>query len=254
MGLEDLKRVVRFAAGYLQYRTGYDRHDALSQYIRLAKQYEVPEQVDGYAAKYQELKEVLDAMLTFCQTHVDAVCSNDFSCKVLDYGCGSGRYLRLLQNYDIYGVDANRYTLQKHTKTLVPKAKLYAFDLSDPHDVEAAAFLERYRCRFDVICSMTVIQFIRRSRIELWFARIATLLKPNGRIILNFPVPKDLFDRYHVGYIRYTPLEIERLLQKNGCRIVSAQSNIYNQKFDRYQPQPVDYGYNIVAEKIAPCE
>ncbi len=247
--MENFKRFVRFFSGYIQVQMGIDKSSALDKYIEISKQYTIPEQIDGYIAKYEDLQSELEQMLLFCKEEVENSCQGKTSCKVLDYGCGSGRYMELLAQYDIYGIDANSYTLEKFTHKKVPKAKLFSLDFTEMNDTQTQKFIQIHQGTFDVVYSITVIQLLRRSQIGLWFDNMTKVLKVGGKIILNFPVPKDLIDRYHVGYVRYTPEEIIGFLQSRGFKIEKAFSNIYHDSFLKYQPKEVDYGYNIVAIK-----
>ncbi len=247
--LEDIKSFIKFVNGYFRMKIKMDKNSAIDKYIEISKQYDVGEQIDGYVTLHNELKPILKNMLHFCQTEVKKSCGDNNKCKILDYGCGSGRYLALLKNYDLYGIDANQYTLDHFTSKKVPQAKLYQLDFTDIKDKKVEVFLQEHQNSFDIIYSMSVIQFLQMSKIDLWFDAVTKLLKKDGKIILNFPLPKEFFDRYHIGYLRFTPQEIIYKLESRGCKIVYSSSNFYNEELLKYQTREIDYGYNIVAIK-----
>ncbi len=247
--ITNIKRFIKFLYGYILFITGWDKNRAIEQYEQIAKTYTVPEQIDGYVKSYTDLRQVLEQMIDFLHEEVALICTERSFCKILDYGCGSGRYMKTLQKHNLYGIDANRYTLEHITPKYVPDAKLFHLDFTDIRNEAMLHFLLEHKESFDIIYSITVIQFLQRSKIDLWFANIAKLLKPGGYLILNFPLPKDMIDRYHIGYMRYTPEEIKKFLECYDFKIEKEFSNIYREKLYRYQSHKVDYGYNLVAKK-----
>ena len=240
---------LRELKGIFEYKLGIDYSKAIQMHAHLSKKYNVPEQANGYVERYNELKDVLDKLRSFVISLVRKKCGENPNCKILDYGCGTGRYLELLCEYNIYGIDANCHVLEKFTKKSVPEAKLFCLDFTN-NSKEVVDFIHKNQSSFDVIYSIQVIQLLRRSKIDTWFDNISKLMKPSGIFIIHFPTPCNISDRNRPGYVRYMPKEIVKMLEMRGFKIIFSESHIFKQIFNSYRPHKEDFGYFVVAEKV----
>jgi 2-polyprenyl-3-methyl-5-hydroxy-6-metoxy-1,4-benzoquinol methylase len=114
------KNLVKFVYGFIVFKLKIDNNNSINFYTKISKKYHILEQIDRYVNKYQELNKELEYMLSYIKSNVKKYYP-DYSSNILDYGCGSGRYLKKLDKYNIYGIDANSYVLdnitqKKHSK------------------------------------------------------------------------------------------------------------------------------------------
>lgn len=117
--------------------------------------------------------------------------------KVLDLGCGNGRYYELLKNTDYTGLDTSE-ELIKIAKEKYPNAKF---------QVEDALNLSFQDNSFDKIYSIAVLHHIPSNELRLEFLKEAKrVLKPNGRLTLT--VWKFHQKKERSLLIRYTILKI----------------------------------------------
>ncbi len=95
--------------------------------------------------------------------------------RVLDAGCGTGRWARLLadRGATVVGVDLSPTAIAT-ARRLVPEAEFHCQDLL------AMRFPPQH---FDLIVSVTVLQHLPYQEQESVFWRFGQLLKPNGYVV-----------------------------------------------------------------------
>jgi SAM-dependent methyltransferase len=109
--------------------------------------------------------------------------------KVLEFGCGTGRYLVGLRDRtgaQVFGVDMDAGLLARARSQGLPVARIDA----------SRARLPFGDGSFDAVLSTNVIEHIPRPLYEQYLAEIHRVLKPDGRFAVgapNYPI-KRLFD------------------------------------------------------------
>ncbi len=210
-------------------------------------------QVDGYVQQHKEKKELIkflkDELIKIIKQHLSA------SDKVLDFGCGTGRYLKELEQvdaYDLHGTDISKNTIDNYASKRLSQSKLFALDI-----FKNKKFLSENEQSFDLIYSITVLEYIHPYDIGNLFKKLASLLKAKGKLILQFPLPNDFFDRYGYGYFRYPAIMVEKVLRKNGFKIIQSSkvsellSDAIRSQSEKInvQESPNTFGHLIVAQK-----
>jgi SAM-dependent methyltransferase len=104
--------------------------------------------------------------------------------------------------------------------------------------------LDQIECLFDVICSLEVIEHLTLDEIEPWLARLRTLLKPGGRLVLSTPntyyPPAYLRDATHRTPLCYD--ELGGLVEMSGLH-VERIVRIYNDPLWRYVARRWVFGW-----------
>jgi cyclopropane fatty-acyl-phospholipid synthase-like methyltransferase len=122
---------------------------------------------------------------------------------VLDIGCGPGLYLQDFENrensdaYSLMGLDISSEMI-KLAESNTSKVKLQVADFM-LHDFGTQ--------KFDFIYMIGALQYISRSDIKKFFAKIADLLNEKGCLMISYPHAigyKDLMYS-HIAYIQYSP-------------------------------------------------
>ncbi len=99
-----------------------------------------------------------------------------FGEKVLDWGCGNGRFCEIFKDTDYYGVDVSE-KLIKVAKTQHPKAKFQVINLLD------LPFPDNF---FDKIICLAVLHHIPSEEFRIQFLKEGKrVLKPEGTLILT---------------------------------------------------------------------
>lgn len=227
---------------------GLDGSLAVGYWRQKGEQRELEDvQVDGYDERFEELKPILDEMAADLEAHVmPRVCDGG---AVLDFGCGTGRYLASFVGLDgvrAVGIDVSEAILDNFTRPKYPSGEFHATDLTADH-----AFTEQNRGVFDAIFGMSVIQYVRPSRMSVLFGHFAELLRPGGIVYLAFPHPQSRWDEVsNLGYVRYRPEAVERLLESAGLEVAESCAIHYRDRItgiDR-SGRP-NYGYVVVGRK-----
>ncbi|WP_172834247.1 class I SAM-dependent methyltransferase [Nitrospira japonica] len=99
-------------------------------------------------------------------------------CRILDLGCGTGRYLRLVNQpgASVVGMDLSQGMLVRAMQTLVPKASIAWVQAS----FERFPFADG---SFDRVISGLILDHVHDLR--SFFHQIAAVLRPGGRLILS---------------------------------------------------------------------
>jgi SAM-dependent methyltransferase len=175
----------------------------------------VREVIDGYS-NHKKMEKILDNLKNKIYETAQSFIIKDSI--VMDYGCGSGRYLEMFRNVQLVGVDSNNIVLEKITKNKIPSAKLLCLDLTNKEQTNN--LIKQYQHNIDFLYSTIVLQHIPRSKIKQFFKGIASLVKKNGGIAFAFPTSLDFYERYgEAYYIRYSDVEIRKILLKNNFLI-----------------------------------
>ncbi len=99
------------------------------------------------------------------------------TCRILDMGCGTGRYLRRLtpSTYRITGIDLSKNMLSRARQTIGSRK-----DISLVH--ASVTFLPFHPCSFDRIMSGLVIDHV--GSVEPFFSQLSDVLVPGGRAVV----------------------------------------------------------------------
>jgi ubiquinone/menaquinone biosynthesis C-methylase UbiE len=125
--------------------------------------------------------------------------------KILDLGCGNGRFFELLEDKDInyIGVDFSGKLIEIARKKY-PGTKFQTADALD------LSFPNNY---FDKIYSVAVLHHIPSKQLRLQFLKEARrILKPNGLLILTVWKPKSKKD--WSLFLKYTTLKLIGKLER----------------------------------------
>lgn len=104
-------------------------------------------------------------------------------CRILDLGCGTGRYLRLVTQpgVSIVGMDLSRGMLARARRTVIPTGPV----------AWVQASLEQFpfpNGTFDRVISGLVLDHV--NDIDAYFRRVAAVLQPGGRLVLSAVHPE----------------------------------------------------------------
>ena len=213
------------------------------QYELLAENDDKPKAfVDGYVSQFDapETKHFFNKVHSLL---IKLIAPSSGNLSVLDVGCGTGRYLSAIQkefpHIQLYGLDASENTIKNYTEKLVG-IKCVCNDLSTNENPFA-------NITFDLVYSITVIQYIPFYKINVFIARISALVNPGGRIVLQFPQSETSgFNLVsNLNYTRYSPIKICNILKAKGFLILESAS------LDSTIAESVHlYGHYIVALKM----
>jgi ubiquinone/menaquinone biosynthesis C-methylase UbiE len=148
-------------------------------------------------------------------------------CKVLEIGCGSGRYaLRLAETVGcrITGLDLNSHGI-RNANQLASQAGLTSIAKFEECDVSGKLPFEN--CSFDAVFSNDVLCHIPGRPAVL--AEICRVIKPGGLLLYSDALVvggllshEEIATRSSIGYYAFSPLgENERLLEAAGFRVKS---------------------------------
>jgi SAM-dependent methyltransferase len=215
-----MKKIVKLLVQLLKIFFKLDSQKLIiDRFVNTANATETREIIDGYA-KYNEMSEILNGLKNkVFQVSEQYTQDGDL---IVDFGCGSGRYLEMFEKRSLVGVDSNNIVLERITTNKIPDAKLYCIDLTNKKQMDN--FVQEYRNSIDFLYTTIVLQHIPRSKIKKLFRNIELLLKKQGVITLAFPTSLDFYERYGESYyIRYSDVEIRKILLKNNFIIRSLE-------------------------------
>lgn len=147
--------------------------------------------------------------------------------SVLDIGCGTGLFLKDLENSDLelYGVDLNAAFLEK-AKQLVPKATYYR-----------GSFLDKFvgNKTFDLLSCFSVLMYIEPSRIEEFFDKMYALLNKDGFVFIQYIHALSYRDLLYpdITYTKYSPERIDKIVSKKFS-VVKHEHFYYSHKVGKY--------------------
>ena len=162
-GVQGTQRIVRCrACGMIYENPRYPEETILAGYMSAAD--------DGHDSQYpQRVRSFLRALQKSARDLPPP------GAKVLDIGCAGGAFLDAARDfgYQVSGLEPSRI--------LAERARRRGFDVAhgtiDKHDLAHGAY--------DLICLWDVIEHLCEPRQAL--AKIRELLKPDGRLLINFP-------------------------------------------------------------------
>jgi cyclopropane fatty-acyl-phospholipid synthase-like methyltransferase len=167
--------------------------------------------------------------------------------SLLDLGCGAGAYLKeFVDNYKCTGIDLHIDMIERGREN-VPNAELIQADFLK---------LELTK-KFDLIYSVSVLEFIPPSRIEKFLKKIYDSLNPRGYVFIHYPhaLRKKDLNYPDLYYIEYSPSMVEKIAQK-FFDIIEHKHGYDDRKVNDYDTQPYNpgertykNGYLLIARK-----
>lgn len=154
--------------------------------------------------------------------------------KILDVGCGSGRFLKNMQKrgWEVYGVDTSREACKLANEEL--KQNIFNREL------EECPFPDAY---FDVITLWHVLEHVLNPNQVL--REINKILKGNGILIIEVPSIKNpVFELTKENYFaldtprhlyHYTPKTLELMLNKNDFVILNRSFPLMGSPFSLFR-------------------
>lgn len=128
--------------------------------------------------------------------------------RILDFGCGKGRYLRGIASLGlvVVGVDAN--------PTYISEARSAGFAAYSPDELDGEV-----AGGFDVILLSHVVEHLGPAELAILIPRLCRMLRPDGRLIILTPTPGERF--YHdFSHVRpYLPQSIRHAFGQTGAPI-----------------------------------
>ena len=150
--------------------------------------------------------------------------------RILDIGSGAGAYLKTFaKNYRVVGIDLNKDMIEAG-KINVPEAE---FILAD--------FLSYdFHQTFQFIYSVSVLEFIPPSKLQLFFDKVHQLLAPGGVFYLNYPPAISKRGLYYpdLYYIEYSPLKIEQTAARCELIITKHEHAFDGRKITTFDASP----------------
>lgn len=171
--------------------------------------------------------------------------------KVLDIGCGVGLYLKDFPNdVNLTGIDVS--------KSYITKA---SSQLNSPSFYCGNYLNFIFDSKFFFIYSISVLQYVKPSKINLFIMKLNKDLFINGYVFLQYPHANTKLDLYYpnLAYIKYSPLFLEKLFRLNGFKILNHTHSFDNRniskRFDekKYKTSIIESfkdGAILIAQKI----
>jgi cyclopropane fatty-acyl-phospholipid synthase-like methyltransferase len=136
--------------------------------------------------------------------------------RVLDLGCGSGlpSTLRLVERFDVTGVDISAEQLRRAAQNL-PAAELIHADIAEVEFAPGS---------FDGVVSFYVLGHLPREYLGPLFRRVCSWLRPSGAFLTSLGVGDDPDGRetwlgVPMFFSSHTPERNRELLKQAGLRI-----------------------------------
>lgn len=203
-----------------------------------------PQEMAGFSTRH-EVQEAIDKthhdLLQVVQTYVPP------GAAILDIGCGPGTYLKDFEGrYRLTGIDLNQQ--------MIAAAERHLSGAELIHD----DFMARdFSQTFQLIYSVSVLEFIPPSQLRAFFRKVHHLLEPDGLLFLHYPHALTYADTLYpdLYYIEYSPRKVEKEL-KHLFKIIKHAHGYDGRKIDLYDSQPYrtgertfKNGYLLVAMK-----
>lgn len=123
---------------------------------------------------------------------------------ILDVGCGTGLYLKDIDDlgFNLHGIDLSSQMIDAAKNHL----KGIQFHVGD-------IMTYKFNTKFDLIYSISVLEYISRNDISSHFKKLAELLNENGVIFIHYPHALNLRDTLYpdLDYIKYSPNVISKI-------------------------------------------
>lgn len=208
----------------------------------------IDEQVDGVDSKKNKEMIVNEIKTLIC----NIIRNNSKSgYNILDFGCGTGRYLKELENnheYNLFGLDIAENVIENYTRNNVKSATLVSTNI-----LKNDTFINKYDSYFDLIYSITTLEYIAPYDLNKLFGKFKILLVEDGVLILKFPIPANFIESITPRYFRHQPIVIENKLKKNGFVILESKglgTDIRIKRFNKDNPKIREYEYVVISRKI----
>jgi SAM-dependent methyltransferase len=196
-------------------------------------------------SKRKEVQEAID------KTHLDLISTAEKHLpnggRVLDIGCGAGAYLQDFDNrYTLYGIDLNEQMIRRGRKEL-PHVNFLEADFMK-HDFDTS---------FNLVYSVSVLEFIPPSRLKAFFRKIHLLLEDDGILFLHYPHALNYLDTWFpdLYYVEYSPSVIEESIRK-GYDLLKHEHGFDGRKVEVFDREPFEpgtrtfkNGYLLIARK-----
>ena len=168
--------------------------------------------------------------------------------SILDIGCGTGLYLEEFSgsDYMLYGIDMS--------KQMINVAKQH---LPNVHFVIGDFMRQKIDRKFNLIYSISVLEYISRTDMHAFFRKLHTSLAQNGIIFIHYPHALSAYDLMYpdLNYIKYSPYVVERISSKY-FDILSHKHGFDNRIVKRFDANPYKStrgtfknGYLLIARK-----
>jgi len=182
-------------------------------------------------------------------------------CKILDFGCGAGEFLKRLHKlgHSVVGIDHSENMLYAARKFIPKTIELVHGDHESPVFDD-----DKYRNYFDIITAVHSLEWI--ENIETTFANFHKVLKPGGIILFAvFPKVhivdslkiKDLFEDFDSetnptkGYANFGGVRVPTFIRDASFFDTYFSGNGYQKILETYPPYPKYFlqEYNWTASK-----
>lgn len=203
-----------------------------------------PQEMAGFSAR-REVQEAIDKTHRDLQHTVQKYLPEGG--RVLDIGCGAGAYLKDFdKRYTLYGIDLHQQMIRRGRQEL-PQATFIEEDFMR-HDFDTT---------FNLIYSVSVLEFIPPSRLKAFFRKIHLLLEEDGILFLHYPHALRYLDTWFpdLYYIEYSPADVEEAVRK-GYEILKHEHGFDGRTVDIYDRAPYEpgnrtfkNGYLLIARK-----
>lgn len=199
-------------------------------------------------AGLSETEEVMEARNKTVQDLKDLVKNKlQPGASLLDLGCGAGAYLKEFENnYKCTGIDLHIDMIERG-REYVPNAELIQAD-----------FLKlQLNKKFDLVYSVSVLEFIPPSRLTEFLKKIHDTLNPGGYLFIHYPHALSKKDLYYpdLYYIEYSPAVLEKTAKK-FFDIIDHKHGYDDRKVNDYDTKPYNpgqrtykNGYLLIARK-----
>jgi ubiquinone/menaquinone biosynthesis C-methylase UbiE len=143
--------------------------------------------------------------------------------NVLDVSCGSGAYLKLLNekrsSLYIEGWDISKDSINNYAKYAVPKGHFFIVDLEKKNKI----MIYERRNKFDFIFCITTIQYLSISKIDKILKRFIEMLSDRGYFAVVFPFSSINMERGFMGFKCYHTSELKNICEIAGFKCIYSE-------------------------------
>jgi 2-polyprenyl-3-methyl-5-hydroxy-6-metoxy-1,4-benzoquinol methylase len=189
-------------------------------------------------ANGQDITEILNYIQSYFVAHYKKLLPDNKEVKILDVGCGYGRYLKsllALGYQNCYGIDISEEQIN------------YARDVLRLNNVEksdAMFWLEDKKSVFDIIFAIDILEHLNDEDLVDLCRKILNSLKPGGKLIVQVPNSLSLINPIIYGdltHLRaFTVESIKQLFLMAG----------FNHPFEYYEIPPHNFNATSTLKKI----
>jgi len=244
------KNTINIIINLFRIKVGLDKsNNMIDNYISMSKENNLNDiQRDGYKKYHNIIEKELEELRLEIQTIIEKEITKNESI-IMDYGCGTGRYIKNFQKKaKVIGFDTNEHILQTVTKKKIPNGLFYKLDFNNK--TKFNDFLNKNNNKSDVFLLIEIIQILPRSEINNFISRVRKLMKNNSILIIVYPVPNILFDKYkNLGFYKYSTKELKKILIKNSFKILISKETKLNKQNKKYLKTKQDSKHMMVARK-----